>query len=150
MAGRQTAPNRGRLFSASTAMFLAAAWHAGPTFASASSPEMCDSAEKPSLEISRNDLEVLKMGRDTAAVTANVKEPESDSDAYLPTNYLTPRAGAALRQAREKPSAPASDIPLPEIPRTADDQQPAIKARVPGVSDGDLVRFKRHMYRRDI
>ena len=150
MAGRQSAPISGKFFAAGAAMLLAAAWHAGPVLASANSPEMCGGADKPSLELSRDDLDVLNVGLEIAADRVEIDQSESDGDSFLPANYLSPRAEALIRDAREKPMEGAPDRPLAETPRTDPDGQPTIKARVPGVSDGDLVRYKRHMYRRDI
>lgn len=150
MAGRQSEPDPGNRYVAYAAILLAAAWHAGPAAASTTSPEMCDDASKPSFEISGGELEVLNVGRDIDTDGIEIRQSNSDADAVLPTNYLSPRDEAARGELPEDTKKPAPASPVADGPRVDSSEQPAIKARVPGVSDDDLARYKRQMYRRDI
>lgn len=150
MAGRQSEPSPGHRFAACAAILLAAAWHAGPAAASANTPEMCDDAGKRSFEISGSELPLLGVGRDVDTDSMEIGQSDGDADAVLPANYLSPRAEAALRELLEDTKKRAADSPVADAPRVDGGEQPTIKARVPGVSDNDLARYKRQMYRRDI
>ncbi len=146
MAGRQSAPNLGYRFAACAAMLLAIVWHAGPAAAAANTSEMCDDAGKRPFEISGSDIAVL----DVDANSTDIGQSESDADALLPANYLSPQAEAALRELLEDTKKASPESPVADAPRVDGGKQPAMKARVPGVSDNDLARYKRQMYRRDI
>ena len=150
MAARQPEPNPNHCFAACVAILLTVAWHAGPAAASANTPEMCDDAGKRSLEMSGRELAVLDVGRDVDADGMEVGQSDGDADALLPTNYLSPRAEAALRELLEDTKKASPDSPVTDAPGVDVGEQPAMKARVPGVSDNDLARYKRQMYRRDI
>ncbi len=146
MAGRQSAPHPGHRFAACAALLLALAWHAGPAAASANTAEICKDAAKRSLLIPGSELAALDVGTDSTGIGRS----DSHADALLPANYLSPRTEAAPRELSEDVKKPAPDSPIADAPRVDDGEQPTIKARVPGVSDDDLARYKRQMYRRDI
>ena len=150
MAGRQSAPNPGHRLAACAAILLTLAWHAGPAAASANTPEMCDDAGQRSFEIPGSKLAVLDVGRDVDSNSSEVGHSDGDVDALLPTNYLSPQAEAALRELLEDTKKASPDSPIADAPGADRGEQPAMKARVPGVSDNDLARYKRQMYRRDI
>ena len=150
MAGRQSEPDPAHRFAVYAAILLASAWHAGPAAASANTAEMCDDAGKHSLEISGSELKVLEPGRDIDGSGIEIGGSDNDPDALLPANYLSPRDEAALRELLEETTKTAPDSPVADTPRADGSEQPSIKARVPGVSDDDLARYKRQMYRRDI
>ena len=150
MAGRQSAPNPGHRFAACAAILLTVAWHAGPAAASANTPEMCDDVGQRSFKISGSELAVLDVGHDVDSNGSEVGHPDGDAETLLPANYLSPQAEAALRELREDTKKASPDSPVADAPRVDGGEQPAMKARVPGVSDNDLARYKRQMYRRDI
>jgi len=150
MAGRQLTPIQGNRFAAGAAILLMAVGHAGPALASANAPEICDDASNPSFEISGSQLEAVNVNHEIDANGIETAKSSSDSDALSPTHYLSPRAEAALRKVFEETTTPVADSPLAETPLADDDERPVVKTRVPGVSDNDLARYKRQMYRRDI
>lgn len=150
MAGQQLTRAQGNHFAASAAILLLAAWQTGPAFASANSAEICDDASTPSFQVSGSQLEAINVSNAIDANGVEITKSSNDADELAPTHYLSPRAEAALRKVFEKTSTPFADSPVAETPLADDDQQPAVKTRVPGVSDNDLARYKRHMYRRDI
>ncbi len=150
MAGRQSEPDPGHRLAAYAAILLAAAWHAEPAFASANTPEMCNDAGKQSFEISGNELKVLEPARDIDASGIEIGRSDNDPGALLPANYLPLRDEAALRERLAETKKTEPDSPVADTPRADGSEQPSIKARVPGVSDDDLARYKRQMYRRDI
>lgn len=149
MAGRQIAPTRGKRFAAGAAILLMAAWHTGPSFASANSADICEDASDPSFEISGSRLEAINFSHEIDASGAPTKS-NNDADALTPAHYLSPKAEPELRKVFEKSTIPIADSPVAETPLAEGDEQPAVKASVPGVSDNDLARYKRQMYRRDI
>lgn len=69
----------------------------------------------------------------------------SEFEAMSPSHSLAPRVEAALRKIFKDPAARLDDI---------DDsvglKRPAMTTRVPGISDDQLIRYKRRMYRKDI
>jgi len=150
MEGRQLMRTRGNHIAAGAAILLMAAWQTGPAFASTNSAEICDDASASSFEVSGSQLEAINFSHEIDANGVEITKSNNDADELSPTHYLTPRAEVALRKVFEKSSTPVADSPVAETPLADDDQQPAVKTRVPGVSDNDLARYKRHMYRRDI
>jgi hypothetical protein len=150
MAGRQLTPTQRNRFAAGAAILLMAAWHTGPAFASANSADICDDAPNPSFEISGSQLGAIKISHEIDASRAETTKSNNDADALSPAKYLSPKAEAELRKVFEKSTKPAADSPIAETRLADGDEQPAVKARVPGVSDNDLARYKRQMYRRDI
>ena len=150
MARRQSTPTQGKRFAAGAAILLMAAWHAGPALASANSADNCDDASNPSFEISGSQLEAINVSHEIDASSAEITKSNNDAGKLSPAFYLPPKAEAELRKAFEKSTTPIADSPVAETPQAEGDEQPAIEARVPGVSDNDLARYKRQMYRRDI
>ncbi len=104
----------------------------------------------PSFEISGSQLKAIKISHEIDASRAETSKSNNDADALSPAKYLSPKAEAELRKVFEKSTKPAADSPIAETRLADGDEQPAVKARVPGVSDNDLARYKRQMYRRDI
>jgi len=69
---------------------------------------------------------------------------------------LTPATKAALHSALETNSPPTDAAKTPATqtvvkqPEQTESELPDVSARIPGMSDNGLARFKRQMYRRDI
>lgn len=79
------------------------------------------------------------VGRDDAEESAN------EFDTFSPGHSRAPRVEALLRKVFKEPAAR-----LDEINDSFNTKRPAMTTRVPGISDGQLARYKRHMYRKDI
>lgn len=126
MAGRQANPKQGKIVAAGTAIVLLAAWHANPATASSDTPVLCDDVADSALEIPAHKLQATIVNHETDA-----KHVEED---------------AAKSPNDEK----AVETPVTENPIAAGETVPAMHARVPGVSDDELARYKRRMYRTDI
>ena len=150
MAGRQLTPTQCNSFAAGAAILLMGAWNAGPAFASANSPEICDDASTSSFEISGSQLEAINVNHEIDANGVEITKSNNDDDALSPRHYLSPRAEGTLRKVLVETTTPVAEVPIAETPLADDVERPAVKTRVPGVSDNDLVRYKRQMYRRDI
>ena len=79
---------------------------------------------------------------------------ESTSEADAPAQYLAPQVEATLRRAFEDPVRPlgesAPDSNEDAIVESADGEERVMKTRVPGVTDSELERYRRQMYRIDI
>lgn len=83
----------------------------------------------------------------TPAVSDDVTQSANVLDTMpLTTRSLAPRVDAALRKVFKEPAASLADSDR-KSPGT---QRPAITTRVPGISDEQLARYKRQMYRKDI
>lgn len=150
MSGRYLTPIPGRIFATFVAATTLAAWQAAPAFASSNVPPPCDDAKSTALEIPDNQLHATSVSHELdARSTASDRADESKGPAS-PTRYLTPEAEATLREFFEDAPEAVDEPPAGKDPVSDSKTLPAIKARVPGISEGDLARYKRHMYRRDI
>lgn len=150
MSGRYLTLTPGRIFAIFVAATALASWQAAPAFASSNVPPPCDDAKSTALEIPDNQLHATSVSHELdARSTASDREDESKGPAS-PERYLTPEAEAALREFIEDAPKAVDQPPAGTDPVSDNKKLPAIKARVPGISEGDLARYKRHMYRRDI
>ncbi|MGB5257400.1 MAG: hypothetical protein WBN44_09130 [Woeseiaceae bacterium] len=88
-----------------------------------------------------------------ANVNHEVESTALEPSTLIPTNYPDRESAteSALLQGYDE-NAEASTDEFAPVGRaeSEDSEQPLIKARVPGVSDSDLARYKRNMFRRDI
>lgn len=150
MAGRNLTPISGRLIAACFATWLIALSHGSLALASANVPPSCDEESNNVLEIPASELLASNVSNELDDKNAALKISVSGEDRDDSARFLTPRAKSTLRQVFERNPAPAA-APRPDDEAAEDpDKPPMIKARVPGVSDVELERYKRHMYRRDI
>lgn len=126
MAGPQANPKRGKNFAAGAALVVLAAWHANPAIASSNTPALCDDVADSALETPAHKLQAIIVNHEADAkrVEADTTTPVDDEKAV--------------------------ETPIAEDPITAGEKVPAMHARVPGVSDDELARYKRRMYRTDI
>ncbi len=112
--------------------------------ASATPTAPCDESND-ALKIPDSQLHALNVSHEVDTKSAVTERTDESGKTRSSERYLTSEVDAALREFVESSSDDA------EVPAASEsDKQPAMKARVPGVSDGDLARYKRHMYRRDI
>lgn len=126
MAGPQANPKQGKNFAAGAAIIMLAAWHANPATASSNTPALCDDVADAALEIPAQKLQAIIVNHE-----ADAKRVEADTT--IPVDD-------------EK----SVETPIAESPIAAGEKVPAMHARVPGVSDDELARYKRRMYRTDI
>ena len=150
MAGRYMNSLSGRLFVPTSLAALIALASAGTALAS-SGLVPCDDTVDRGQEIPTNQLHATRVNHE---IDAKALAPvDAATTPLMPARYPETDAAAdtALAQTDdENADVSADDSVSFERPAGSDDEQPLIRARVPGVSDGDLARYKRHMYRRDI
>lgn len=160
MAGQRSVPRSGYLAATAAGIALVAAWTT-PAFAATSPTTLCEQLSKATLEVP--DI-ALKSRLASHGAEAGEESPIADVEALSPQHLLAPGVEAALSKVFEEElanpevSADSTSAPLAETqpdPDTLDRPLPEAKTtpmntRVPGVSDDDLVNFKRQMYRKDI
>ena len=146
MTGRQSMPGQGRYFAAAAAIALVVALHAGPAVAASSTPVKCDDIADITLDIAASDLKAHIVSHEIDAKGVENEKSVDESDALSSTHYLAPRVEAVLRKVFKKDTAtPVADRPIADS-----DKQPEMNTRIPGISDDELARHKRQMYRKDI
>lgn len=150
MAGRQSTPSKGKGFIAGTMLLCVAAWFAGPALASATSSEICGDEADLSRGISTDQLEASALRSPLNVDDLGTAKSDFATRAVSPSRLLSPKAESALRKVFEETASPAAASPVADALQADGDVRPAAKARVPGLSDGDLARYKRQMFRRDI
>ncbi|MGB5490172.1 MAG: hypothetical protein WBM76_05030 [Woeseiaceae bacterium] len=148
MSGRYLTPSPGKTIAILAAGALLATWQA--TLASTDLQSARDDAASSSLEIPTDQLLVANIGHEFDATTIVVEQAEESKDDIGATKILGPSAEAALRQVFDDSADASADEPDEQESAIDRGDQPLIKARVPGVSEDDLARYKRQMYRRDI
>lgn len=83
----------------------------------------------------------------TPVVGDDVTESANALDTLSPPNdSLAPRVAAAFRKVFKEPATSLAD----SDGKPLGSQRPVITTRVPGISDEQLARYKRQMYRKDI
>ena len=120
-----------------------------PALASSSVSPSCENTINALLETSAEELHAAEVSHDidqTSQVTPSSRDGEDD---LTTAPHLSPEAESVLRQVSEEHTEAAAES-SEEQTATDSGNPPTIKARVPGVSEGDLERYKRHMLRRDI
>ncbi len=143
MAERQPILKARKSIAASAAILLLAAWYAGPASAN----------------------------QEVAASLTDETEILADRDSESPARFLVPRAEAAIRDAfkdAQSVSESSPDVdsaqtiatpPMVEAKSSADathvensqtETPHGINTRLPGVSEKDLLLYKKQMYRKDI
>lgn len=148
MAGRQSATKQGNAFAANAVILLLAAWFAAPVTAAPNIEIGCEDVADATLEIPAHKLnaEIVNHDVDDQAIG-------SDSDVLTPAHYLTPQAQATLRKVFDDTARPLAEL-APRNDDSVDDvareELPDMNARVPGVTDSELARYRRQMYRSDI
>ena len=151
MFDRRSKPKHRNTFAANATLFVLAGICAAPALAATSARVDCPE------EATRATLDVPVHILTTELVSNNIPaEPNTDDKTTAsPTSLLAPRAAAAIRDVFKLSHTPpmAGTDAKPE-PATDDDKStlldPGVSTKLPGVSDEDFSRYKKHMYRRDI
>ncbi len=138
MAGRQLKqkPVKGDVTLAS--LGLVALWHAAPAIASFDTASACSDLTETRLQLSTTDLEKAVLPPDVDAI--DVKSSDDSAERIAPTRFLSPGTDVAVPGKLEQGPTPLAN----------EEVRPPMNARVPGVSDEALSRYKRQMYRKDI
>ena len=126
MPARQASPQQSTIFAVGAAMLFVLAWHANSASASSNTPVLCDDVADSALEIPAHEFKA-------AIVNHETEVQRDEKDVVSPVAEETTAEG-----------------PIAEKPAPAGEKVPAVHARVPGVSDDELARYKRRMYRTDI
>jgi hypothetical protein len=149
MTGRFSTPYSGRLYAVCVAASLLVVSYTSPVFASSPAATAGDAKEGTLPNVAAEQLHPLVT--DDFETGNAVEERPDDADAsFIPANYLTPETESALRELLQE-GGEDSPAPAEDADTAAEEDSPAtIKARVPGISDTELERYKRYMYRRDI
>ena len=110
-----------------------------PVLAAPDRDVFCDDQDEATLDISAEELSARPVSHDL-----DLQKNHEETETVSADKLLKPRFDATVR----KVFAEDED----ELQETeAEAEEPAARrVRVPGVSDEDLVRIKRQMYRRDI
>jgi len=159
MFDRRNKPKQQNTFAASAALIVLAGICTAPALAATSTQIDCpEEATRATLSVPAHSLTPeLVSNSIPAAPTANderiaeIDEMETASSNSL----LAPRAAAAIRDVFKSSHTPpmAGTDANPE-PETDGDENTlpdsGMNTELPGVSDEDLLRYKKQMYRRDI
>jgi hypothetical protein len=149
MAGRFLTPYSGRLYAVCVATWLLAVSYTSPVFASSPPATASDAPGGTLPEVATEQLHSLVTDDFDAGNTVNERPNDTDGS-FKPADYLTPENESALRELLQE-GVEDSPAPPDDADTAAEEDTPAtIKARMPGVSDIELERYKRYMYRRDI
>ena len=151
-------PDQRNTFAAGAAIFVMAGICTAPAFAATSSRIDCpEEYTQATLNVSAHllatDLVTLSLSVPAASIaeaktTAEVETTPSSS-------LLAPLAAAAIRNAFiSSHSPPMAGTDSKPVPAAEDDEstlpESGMNTALPGVSDADLLRYKKQMYRRDI
>lgn len=156
MAGRYSKFSSGRLFVPSLLAAQLALTSAGTAIA-ASGLAPCDDAIGGRHEVPASELHATNISHEVEAEALAPAQLDTSTTPVAAADYAKTRtetdttAETALLRVYDESTEASNDEASP-VGRAEgnDDEQPLIKARMPGVSDGDLARYKRQMYRRDI
>lgn len=141
MAGRQATPRQGKAYGASALLVvLVSAWYAGPAIASSNTFPVCDDVNDVNLEIPVKELQVAINSNKVEADEVDIVESDTEPYTFSTTENPGPDHEAILHEVFEETTTRFSES----------DEWPAMNARVPGLSDDELARYKRQMYRTDI
>lgn len=138
MAGRQLKQKPVKGSAILVSLGLVALWLAAPAIASFDSVSACSDLTEPRLQLSTTDLKAAVSPPDVDAIDVN--SSEDSAERIEPTRFLSPGTDVA---------APG-ELDQSPTPLANEEERPPMNARVPGVSDEALSRYKRQMYRKDI
>lgn len=146
---RYLTPGAGRMFVICATASTLASWHITPAFASSTAPATGKAPKSVSREIPTDQLHPTTVLQELDATRLAPDRANEEDETLSSARYLAPEA-EALRQVLEDDLEAAAEPPSDDDSAEDGEKRPAIKASVPGVSEGDLARYKRHMFRRDI
>jgi hypothetical protein len=162
MFDRQNTSELKNSFAAATALLVVAGVLATPALAATSDPLPCKEATEATLHVHVNTLTTEVVSHNLPPATISKKSSLEASvlqktEVSSSSSLLVPRAEAAIRDvfddSDELTISSASTKSQPE-PITEDDGRQesdiGMNPKLPGISDDDLARYKKQMYRRDI
>lgn len=119
-----------------------AAWFVTPAFGAPVHDTLCNESRDATLEVSEYELSATLVNHEMKeqVATDRVDAPSAD-------HLLSPRAAATIREVFADSDDEAEES---EATQTDADDTVIMNTRVPGLSDDELARFKRQMYRKDI
>ena len=141
MAVRPTERKQGTIAAVAASLVLTA-WIAAPALAAPAHESLCDKTHDATLEVSETQLTAIPVSHDTVETDSAAKVDVLSAD-----HLLKPRVEATVREVfadSDDETKAAEDV------QTEADDPVIMNTRVPGVSDDELARFKRQMYRKDI
>ena len=141
MVGRPDTPKQGNT-TATLALLLLTGGFAVPVLAAPDHDIFCDDHHEATLEISAEELAARPVSHELEA-----QKDQKDTETVSADQLLKPRFDATVREIF---ADDGEDVEDADAETEAEEQPKALRIRVPGVTDEDLVRFKRQMYRRDI
>lgn len=150
MFGRRYRSIQRNTFAAGAAVFVMAGICTAPALAATSAQIDCPE------EATRATLDVPARFLATDFVSHSVPEAEIDEAEITPSSsLLAPRAAAAIRNAfisSHTPPMAGTDAKAVSDPEDDESTLPdsGLNTELPGVSDEELARYKKQMYRRDI
>jgi hypothetical protein len=171
MANRRNTPQQPKSFAANAAIFVAAAFFALPALAATTCQVPCSDTKLANLDVAVTALLPKAVSHEVMITPVDDGAAAQQTAIEASASLLAPRAEAAIRKAfTESDSAadtaagmePSKTVVRPPmagtdslLESTVDDDngtRPAsgMKTRVPGVSDENLSRYKKQMFRRDI
>ena len=128
----------GRRYAGLATLALASLWHCAPALASSNNTAACGTVAEATLLAPSKDLKKAVAAAEVDAI--RVEAPSDAAEKRSPPRLLSPGIEASVPDEYSLlPSASADE-----------DSRPLMNARVPGVSDEALTRYKRQMYRKDI
>lgn len=151
-------------FAAAAALLLVSGILASPAIAATSSLFACKEATQATLHVHANELTTVVVSSTVTETSAEKTSLLQDVALTSPKNLLAPRAEAAIRDAFQESEA----LLVVKAPMTApmagtkaqtetvtEEDEPeksdlSMNTKLPGISDDDMVRYKKQMYRRDI
>jgi hypothetical protein len=159
MFGRRYKSNQRNTFAAGAAVFVLAGICTAPALAATSTQIDCpDEATRATLDVPAHFLatDFVSHSVPAASITDENISAEIDAAEIAPTSsLLAPRAAAAIRNAfisSHTPPMVGTDAKAVSEPEDDESTLPesGMNTELPGVSDEELARYKKQMYRRDI
>lgn len=170
MAVSQSKPSRNRIRAKSAALVLLAVSYATPMLAASPNALLCDETGEATLEFPFLELITKNVDHDISMTTLDEIAAAIEKKEMSPARLLAPQAEAAIRNAFSDEEANATVRDAAQFTRvkiltpvadsdekagsdndnTQQDTSNRLTTRLPGVSDDDLSRYRKQMYRRDI
>ncbi len=125
-----------------TASLVLAAWFASPALAAPARDAICDDGHDATLDVREQQLTATPVSHDMEQETA-----ADEVDVLSADHLLKPSVEAIIREVFTDGE---DETESTEAIQTEADDPVIMNTRIPGVSDDELARFKRQMYRRDI
>lgn len=171
MAVPQFTADRSKSRTAGLALVLVAACYAAPLLAAAPNAILCDETGEATLDFPFIELITKSVDHDISMTTLDEIAAAAEKKDMSPARLFAPRAEAAIRNAfSDEEKAATQDhvsgftrtnafTPIANADRKIDSdngdnaqrsKSSELTTRLPGVSDVELARFKKQMYRRDI